>query len=669
MKLRAYLCPNLTFRRGPTSYKVLKVENDQRLLVETQIGNVLTLPLLQFLEEYREGHIFDLRSENIPTAPIEKNTPVTLSARWDRASEKSKKRAQRAWDYIAEIEKAGPVIFDTFGNLETLLKDACISINDEKAPSRSTFFEWHKRFIAGGRSIEALLMTPHPYGLNHRKSRLHNAVVEILEQQLQAFQTGKFKRVGKEWTSEINHLINEKNCHLPPLLQIPEITVSTWNRHVSGISPFIHASIQNTKAIAKRQFSPVTQTEEPEFPLQIVEIDHARLNISIYDSSTGKCHGEVWMTTMVCRKTKVILGFTLHIARWDQEVAARCFVMAALPKTDFKKWCPEAIHDWPCFGLPSLLLCDNGSEFLSKGFKEFCARAGCSIAFAPVRSPQWKGSIERYHRTIKQGVLGRLTGAVRRARNSTAQQKPSKLRDALTMNELTQVIAKWIVDIYHQETHSSLGMSPIEAWKRSRPSIYVSLIRSVDDLLVRTGRKETRQLKRTGIEFQSDFYHSAELAELFEQIGPTAEKIQFVSHSNSAYKIYVQHPLRDEYFPAFNQNPGCRPEYSREQWDSIREKATEQGLNVKLTSQRDTASALVESENEKLRIARKADRRDIARKARSNNVDSSKVMYGATREKQLVTQSKPDFVVDLDALHLPDINSILASDDMGGLHD
>jgi len=612
MSIVGYLAPGLSFRRGPSVYQARQVIDQDRIVIESEKGDICTLRLTQFFEEYRAGHIFDLRSNGVPYHP-EPSTPAILSARWENASPAARRRASRAYAYVTAVERQGTVVFDTKGQLEQLLATAAREQADPKPPGKSTFFAWYKKYCRGGRSIEALLPVGAPRGLSRRTPRLPAEIVKFLNEQLDLYRQCLVKRTGKEWVAQVNAQIDAFNACVPVDRQLPKVSVSTWNRRIREIEAVTRVRAKHGKDVAERTHKGTTPVADPAYALMVVEIDHTRLQLSVLDPVTGKLHGEVWMTTMRCRRTRVILAFTLHVARHDHEVAMKCFTMAVLPKTNFKQWCPRATNDWPCFGVPVLLVCDNGNEFLFEEFARFCTRLGSNIAYAPVYAAEWKGSLERYHRTIKDSLIRRMVGAVPRASDSKVPRKPQKSPNAPTLEELTELVGRWIADVYHQEICSTTGMSPIDAWRRDSADVYIPMIKSVDDLLVRAGRIETRTLTRQGIEFEGDYYHSAALEQLVATLGTDGVRVRFVSHAGEAYRIFVIHPMDDTYLVTFNQNPGCLPEYSRDRWRTIKLTAKQKGLDVSRPAQRDTAAAIVEEANAAIQKSRKSERAAVAR--------------------------------------------------------
>jgi transposase InsO family protein len=63
------------------------------------------------------------------------------------------------------------------------------------------------------------------------------------------------------------------------------------------------------------------------------------------------------------------------------------------------------------FGVPHNIIIDNGSNFASNEFHEFCEKLGTKLSFASVSHPQTNGQVERINGLICDGIKKRLTGA------------------------------------------------------------------------------------------------------------------------------------------------------------------------------------------------------------------------------------------------------------------
>ena len=53
------------------------------------------------------------------------------------------------------------------------------------------------------------------------------------------------------------------------------------------------------------------------------------------------------------------------------------------------------------FGLPRILITDNGSQFISSEFQDFCKKYGIEKRFSAVAHPQVNGQVEAVNKIIK----------------------------------------------------------------------------------------------------------------------------------------------------------------------------------------------------------------------------------------------------------------------------
>jgi transposase InsO family protein len=56
------------------------------------------------------------------------------------------------------------------------------------------------------------------------------------------------------------------------------------------------------------------------------------------------------------------------------------------------------------FGVPRILIVDNGKQFNSENFKEFCKSIGTKLAFASVYHPESNGAVERANRIVFSAI-------------------------------------------------------------------------------------------------------------------------------------------------------------------------------------------------------------------------------------------------------------------------
>ena len=93
-------------------------------------------------------------------------------------------------------------------------------------------------------------------------------------------------------------------------------------------------------------------------------------------------------------------------------------------------------------GLPRKLYVDNGAAFRSRQLEYICASLGIALIHSKPYTPQGRGKIERYFKTVRAQFLSCFKGQ--------------------TLNELNEAFDRWLNDIYHQRKHSSTKQSPFE---------------------------------------------------------------------------------------------------------------------------------------------------------------------------------------------------------------
>jgi len=107
-------------------------------------------------------------------------------------------------------------------------------------------------------------------------------------------------------------------------------------------------------------------------------------------------------------------------------------------------------------GLPRKLYVDNGAAFRSKQLEFTCASLGIALIHAKPYTPQGKGKIERFFRTVRSQFLSCFKGS--------------------SLDEINKEFDTWLRQEYHQRKHSSTGESPFKRFStnmeciRSAPS-------------------------------------------------------------------------------------------------------------------------------------------------------------------------------------------------------
>lgn len=120
-------------------------------------------------------------------------------------------------------------------------------------------------------------------------------------------------------------------------------------------------------------------------------------------------------------------------------------------------------------GLPERLFVDNGANFRSHQLAVLCAKLNVALIHAKVRSPQSKGKIERFFRTVRAQLIARLTE-----------------EDTASLEAINRRLGGWIEGEYHHSPHRGLDDdTPLERWARVADGVrYPSDGADFDDLFL-----------------------------------------------------------------------------------------------------------------------------------------------------------------------------------------
>jgi len=103
-------------------------------------------------------------------------------------------------------------------------------------------------------------------------------------------------------------------------------------------------------------------------------------------------------------------------------------------------------------GVPQSLYVDNGSIYSSKEIIQICARVGCLLHHTPVRDGAAKGKVERFFRTTRDQFLSRTL-------------------DLSSLEALNRQFIQWAEESYNAQTHSVLGISPLDRYALDRSRV------------------------------------------------------------------------------------------------------------------------------------------------------------------------------------------------------
>jgi transposase InsO family protein len=204
-------------------------------------------------------------------------------------------------------------------------------------------------------------------------------------------------------------------------------------------------------------------------------------------------------------------------------------------------WCP-----------PETLVVDHGKAFLSAHVIGVCARLGISIQPAQPRKPTDKPTVERFFKSLREGLVQHLPaykGPDLHSRGVSVEEQAF-----LFLHELEDVIRDWIVSVYHPSDHGglavaewpSLAVSPDEMFAVGIAKSGILRLPATPELVFEFLRVAWRTIQHYGVEIDGRRYNGPVLDGHRNETSPyggiAAGKWPIRVNDDDVRFVYFQHP-------------------------------------------------------------------------------------------------------------------------------
>lgn len=375
-------------------------------------------------------------------------------------------------------------------------------------PSPATVARQLKRYVESGRNI--LSLAPHNFKKGNYKPRYSQEVIDICQQEINNFylkpERGSLQLTGVKVESRVRAM----NRLLPKGHEMKVPSTSFIRSQIQKIPEYDRYAARHGRTAADNRFRNAAGSVVTERPLQRVEVDHTQMDIMVVDSASGMVLGRPYLTVVIDVYSRAILGFYLSFDPPSHMVVAKALKMALLPKDHLMKKWPRIKGQWPMFGCMETIVVDNGLEFHGNSLEAACLQLGIQITYCPRKQGRKKPHVERLLGTLNREVTDGIPGRTFSNTQEKGDYDPVK-HAAIPLDRLEEMIALWIVDIYHEEVHSTLGVSPRVEWEMSIAPQDIPIVPNISDLDAIMGVIAERKLTHRGIEINSLRYNCEEL--------------------------------------------------------------------------------------------------------------------------------------------------------------
>jgi len=196
---------------------------------------------------------------------------------------------------------------------------------------------------------------------------------------------------------------------------------------------------------------------------------------------------------------------------------------------------------------------DNGREFIGPSLRDACLLLGTTLQRTPVKSPHFKGTIERALGSANTMLLHTLPGTTFSNTQSRGDYDAEK-QACVYLSEIDRILTLFFVDIHAERYHRGLHGVPARRWEAAVRSGFIPRVpSSADELRLLLGRVDHRTIHHYGIEFENLIYNSPELVALRTRLRGARTKIKFHPGDMSRLHVHDAHDNRYIEVPALGQ--------------------------------------------------------------------------------------------------------------------
>ena len=363
--------------------------------------------------------------------------------------------------------------------------------------SRATLFRWMKQFREDGRT-SALL--PVPRGPKRGMQQLDPDVEVIVSGLFEGLYATRRKPTRTRFWHEVAADCRTKGLAPPSIRRL-----GRWLEQKDQ-AKLMAKREGNDKA--ERRYLATPGTLIAEHPLEIVQIDHTKADVTVVDPVTRRPLGRPTLTLAIDVNTRMVLGFHLSLEPPSLLAVALCLTHAVMDKS-FWLAARGIGTDWPARGIPKAIYVDNGAEFHARAFERACSEYQIELSHRPPGTPRYGGHIER--------LIGTMMGAIHLLPGSHFSNifergdLDAEAEAVMTLHELEIWLALEITGSYHARVHSVLDTTPLAVWTEGTGQVSSRMPADLQQFLVDFLPSEQRVLQRDGLHLFHIRYWSDEL--------------------------------------------------------------------------------------------------------------------------------------------------------------
>lgn len=443
--LQISFTPNQAIQLLGQNYVVENIIDEHNLVLRSDSGARRTYDIETLFKHSIAGNLKASRASRERASKRESVRKVARRLLSD-ASPKAQADAKIHYEYLRAISDSGLPFKQNCVALKKVVDEVTTRLGLAAPPSFSTLSRWRNRAAIYDGDPSALIPRYERRG-GPGQSRLSPDVVQVMDSVIDNYYLTTEVRSAHVAHEELVAQLAEANQWRTDSTKLDTPSYSSFLRHIRRRGRYEVLAARHGANAAERIFRSSNQTIERYSFNECWEMDHTVLDVIVVDKATRLPLGRPRITIAIEYVTRAIVGFDIGFGGMSSQAVLNCLRHGITPKTYIKERYPDIKGTWPSHGYPSILKVDNGMEFHSSALSDACFELGIELQFCPVRSPWFKGRVERRFGILNLNALASMPGATgtNLQRRKDLEKGNLPVIDLELMNRLLHI---WIVDIY-----------------------------------------------------------------------------------------------------------------------------------------------------------------------------------------------------------------------------
>lgn len=614
-----YLKSGLKFKLDNKYYEILRInETGIVTVIEIEYNDTIQFKRSELIQYLSQGRLkFEVQGKNKIDDKISTNFNIE-----DIENSKHKEIAKFRYGVISPLltlDRGKKLVLDRINYINNLIDNKDEErIKEElkckyyKRIAFSTVYRWISDYEKSNRDVRALLPSYHKSG-GKNKARLQETIIQYMNEVIESY----YKSTQRITINEAYYLVinkitdHNKYAHKP--IKIPSL--STFRRYIIKIPEFELVEARFSKRRAKNEFEKIGSGVQVRYPLERVEIDTTPIDI-LLKVEENNSYERPYMVAAIDKYTRNIVGFSIGLGSVGWPEVMQCIRHIMMDKSYIKTKYPEIENEWSAFGVPKKIVIDNGREYKNKAMEDAAFQLGFILEYCPPRTPEWKGSIERFFGTINSNLIHNMPGTTRSNPQCLSEDENPMKAACINFKTFLELIHKWSVDVYSQSLNKGAGGIPSKIWERAINEHPVAWPNATSEFAILLGRVAKRQITKNGIQLNNIKYNSMELNRLLLQFNSENKainkkfKVKYDPYDIS--NIYVYDDIKScEWIKV----PSTYPEYTKDltEWEhkEICKLSNEEIGQVDIISLARSKKYLYDKINEDVKFIQKSKKKKI----------------------------------------------------------